>query len=75
LYSGTVRSNLDPFNQYTDAQLWSVLEKAYLKDTISALEKKLLDPVSENGENFSVRTRMRTRSMRCMGAASTSPTC
>ena len=57
LYSGTVRSNLDPFNQYSDDELWSVLEKAYLKDAISGLEKKLLDPVSENGENFSVGQR------------------
>ena len=57
LYSGTIRSNLDPFNQYSDAALWDVLEKAYLKETISALELKLLDPVSENGENMSVGQR------------------
>jgi len=57
LYSGTVRSNLDPFDQYSDADLWSVLEKSYLKDTIAALDLTLLAPVSENGENFSVGQR------------------
>jgi ABC-type multidrug transport system fused ATPase/permease subunit len=57
LYSGTVRSNLDPFNQYSDEQLWAVLEKAYLKEAIQGLEKGLMDTVSENGENFSVGQR------------------
>jgi ABC-type multidrug transport system fused ATPase/permease subunit len=61
LFSGTVRSNLDPFDQYSDAELWSVLEKAYLKETIAALEKGLLDPVSDNGENFSVGQRCQVR--------------
>ena len=27
LFGGTVRYNLDPFNQYTDNQLWTVLEQ------------------------------------------------
>ena len=57
LFSGTIRSNLDPFDQYSDAELWNVLDKAYLKDTISALELKLLDPVADGGENFSVGQR------------------
>jgi ATP-binding cassette subfamily C (CFTR/MRP) protein 1 len=57
LYSGTVRSNLDPFNQRSDEQLWASLEKAYLAEPIKRLEKKLEAPVSENGENFSVGQR------------------
>ena len=57
LYSGTVRSNLDPFDQYTDAQLWDVLEKSYLKATIAALDLKLQAPISEGGENMSVGER------------------
>ena len=27
LFSGTMRYNLDPFDEYTDAELWEVLEQ------------------------------------------------
>ena len=27
LFSGTLRSNLDPFDQYTDAAIWNALEQ------------------------------------------------
>ncbi|KAJ5675972.1 hypothetical protein N7462_008869 [Penicillium macrosclerotiorum] len=30
LFKGTIRSNLDPFNEHTDLELWSALRKAYL---------------------------------------------
>ncbi|GMG01361.1 unnamed protein product [Aspergillus oryzae] len=32
LFWGTIRSNLDPFNKYTDLELWSALRKAHLVD-------------------------------------------
>ena len=31
LYKGTVRSNLDLLNEYTDEQVWSALEKVRMK--------------------------------------------
>ncbi|POO04133.1 ATP-binding cassette containing protein [Trema orientale] len=34
LFSGTVRFNLDPFNEHNDADLWEALERAHLKDAI-----------------------------------------
>ncbi|XVE94233.1 hypothetical protein REPUB_Repub01dG0264000 [Reevesia pubescens] len=34
LFSGTVRLNLDPFNEHNDADLWEALERAHLKDVI-----------------------------------------
>ncbi|GAB2235273.1 hypothetical protein Droror1_Dr00025694 [Drosera rotundifolia] len=34
LFSGTVRFNLDPFNEHNDTDLWEALERAHLKDTI-----------------------------------------
>ncbi|RLV88318.1 Multiple drug resistance-associated protein-like transporter 1 [Meyerozyma sp. JA9] len=37
---GTVRQNLDPFSQYTDTQLWRVLELAHLKDHVEQMETK-----------------------------------
>jgi ABC-type multidrug transport system fused ATPase/permease subunit len=57
---------LDPFNQYSDEQLWSVLEKSYLKDSIAALENQLLEPVADNGENFSLGQRCQLGMARAM---------
>ena len=57
LFSGTVRSNLDPFKQYDDKHLWEVLEKAHLKEKIEKLPLKLDSPVTAGGENFSVGER------------------
>jgi len=57
LYSGTVRSNLDPFGRHSDAELWGVLERAQLRGAIAALPLQLEAPVVENGENFSVGQR------------------
>lgn len=31
---GTVRFNLDPFNEHNDIDLWEALERAHLKDVI-----------------------------------------
>ncbi|XP_036099659.1 multidrug resistance-associated protein 5 isoform X5 [Molossus molossus] len=57
LFSGTVRSNLDPFNQYTEDQIWDALERTHMKECIAQLPLKLESEVLENGENFSVGER------------------
>ncbi|KAM6950575.1 ATP-binding cassette sub-family C member 12-like [Lycodopsis pacificus] len=57
LFIGTVRYNLDPFNNFNDEEIWAALEKTYMKDSISRLEGKLQATVLENGENFSVGER------------------
>lgn len=31
LFSGTLRRNLDPFNEFSDKELWEVLEEVRLK--------------------------------------------
>ncbi|KAG2074771.1 ABC protein [Suillus decipiens] len=33
LFSGTMRSNLDPFSQHSDAELWDTLQRSYLFDS------------------------------------------
>ncbi|RLV92365.1 Bile pigment transporter 1 [Spathaspora sp. JA1] len=53
LIEGTIRENLDPFESYTDEQIWHALELAHLKDHIYNLKDQLLDKVYENGINFS----------------------
>lgn len=57
LFSGTVRFNLDPFNEHNDADLWEALERAHLKDVIRRNSLGLDSEVSEAGENFSVGQR------------------
>ncbi|KNE55572.1 hypothetical protein AMAG_01463 [Allomyces macrogynus ATCC 38327] len=57
LFSGTVRSNLDRFNQADDATLWSCLERAGLKDYVQAQPEGLDAYVAENGESLSVGQR------------------
>ncbi len=38
LFSGSVRSNLDPFSEYSDADMVEMLEKTRLKSTGISLE-------------------------------------
>lgn len=68
VFEGTIRSNLDPVNVYTDEQLWKALELSHLKthvlkmyserDTEDAEIKDALDvKLSEGGSNLSVGQR------------------
>ncbi|XP_058043060.1 ATP-binding cassette sub-family C member 2 isoform X2 [Ahaetulla prasina] len=54
LFSGSLRMNLDPFDQYSDEDIWHALELAHLKSYVQALPEGLSSPVSEGGENLSV---------------------
>ncbi|XP_047441293.1 ATP-binding cassette sub-family C member 5 [Mugil cephalus] len=57
LFIGTVRSNLDPWDQYSDSQIWEALENTHIKEMVSQLPHSLHSEVTENGENFSVGER------------------
>ncbi|ORX67698.1 hypothetical protein BCR32DRAFT_297543 [Anaeromyces robustus] len=57
LFSGTIRFNMDPFDEHTDEEIWEALENAGLKKAISELDNKLESEVRANGENFSVGQR------------------
>ena len=52
LFSGTFRFNLDPFNNYSDEELWNVVEVTQLKTFIMAHDKGLHLPILEGGENM-----------------------
>ena len=53
LFQGTIRYNIDPFDQASDQEVWLALEKAHLKEKISG-SKGLNLPVDTEGDNFSV---------------------
>nr|GMD06436.1 ABC transporter C family member 12-like isoform X1 [Ipomoea batatas] len=55
LFSGTLRFNLDPFNEHNDADLWEALERAHLKEVV---RRNAFGLDAEKGaENFSVGQR------------------
>ncbi|EDW77876.2 uncharacterized protein Dwil_GK24718 [Drosophila willistoni] len=57
LFSGTMRYNLDPFEQYDDAKLWQALEEVHLRKEVSDMPSGLQSMISEGGSNFSVGQR------------------
>ncbi|XP_042503356.1 ABC transporter C family member 3-like isoform X1 [Macadamia integrifolia] len=63
MFEGTLRSNLDPLENYTDEQIWEALDRCRLGDEIRKKEGKLDSLVSENGENWS----MGQRQLVCLG--------
>lgn len=53
LFMGTVRNNLDRYNEYSDEQVKKVLQHTGLWEAINQLPGKLNAPVFEGGTNFS----------------------
>ncbi|TMS11593.1 Multidrug resistance-associated protein 4 [Larimichthys crocea] len=41
LFTGSMRKNLDPFNQHTDEELWNALKEVQLKSVVEELPGKL----------------------------------
>ncbi|XP_021551662.1 ATP-binding cassette sub-family C member 4 isoform X3 [Neomonachus schauinslandi] len=57
LFTGTMRKNLDPFNEHTDEELWNAITEVQLKEAIEDLPGKLDTELAESGSNFSVGQR------------------
>ncbi|KAG9331799.1 hypothetical protein JZ751_017001 [Albula glossodonta] len=57
LFSGSLRMNLDPFDAYSDQEVWSALELAHLKSFVTSLPDKLNHECAEGGENLSLGQR------------------
>ncbi|SCV00594.1 LAMI_0G06084g1_1 [Lachancea mirantina] len=65
-FEGTIRSNLDPFEQFSDEEIWKVLELSHLKPHIAKMAADsesveggdmLKIKITENGGNLSVGQR------------------
>uniref|UniRef100_A0A182JFG2 Uncharacterized protein n=1 Tax=Anopheles atroparvus TaxID=41427 RepID=A0A182JFG2_ANOAO len=57
LFSGTLRYNLDPFDEYPDEKLWRALKEVKLEEAINELPSGLSSKINEGGSNFSVGQR------------------
>ncbi|XP_067121587.1 ATP-binding cassette sub-family C member 4-like [Centruroides vittatus] len=57
LFTGPLRRNIDPFNEYSEENLWQAIEDVQLKEVISKLPGGLDTHLSEGGRNFSVGER------------------
>uniref|UniRef100_A0A8C5NA28 Multidrug resistance-associated protein 1 n=1 Tax=Gouania willdenowi TaxID=441366 RepID=A0A8C5NA28_GOUWI len=57
LFSGSLRMNLDPFDSYSDEDIWLALELSHLKSFVSSLPDQLSHECSEGGDNLSVGQR------------------
>uniref|UniRef100_A0A0S7F1W1 MRP4 n=2 Tax=Poeciliopsis prolifica TaxID=188132 RepID=A0A0S7F1W1_9TELE len=57
LFTGSMRKNLDPFNQHSDEELWNALREVQLKSVVEELPGKLETVLAESGSNFSVGQR------------------
>jgi ATP-binding cassette, subfamily C (CFTR/MRP), member 4 len=65
LFSGSLRSNLDPFEENKDDAIWNVLDQVELKETVSSLAGGLEAKISDGGSNFSLGQRQ----LICLGRA------
>ncbi|RAL50757.1 hypothetical protein DM860_015904 [Cuscuta australis] len=57
MFEGTIRSNLDPLESYTNMEIWEVLDKCQLGDQVRKKENGLDSIVTEKGENWSLGQR------------------
>lgn len=57
LFVGTIRTNLDPFNNHTDERIWDALDRVHMKNMVNALPGALEYEIREGGTNFSLGQR------------------
>ncbi|XP_026440511.1 ABC transporter C family member 10-like [Papaver somniferum] len=65
LFSGTVRYNLDPLDQYTDHEIWEVVGKCQLIAAVQNKDEGLDSLVAQDGANWSLGQRQ----LFCLGRA------
>jgi ABC-type multidrug transport system fused ATPase/permease subunit len=65
LFIGTIRYNLDPFEESDDKAIWHALGMVNLKTVVEAFPNKLDELIAEHGSNLSVGQRQ----LVCLGRA------
>mmetsp|Transcript_5514 Transcript_5514/g.18237 ORF Transcript_5514/g.18237 Transcript_5514/m.18237 type:complete len:375 (+) Transcript_5514:3652-4776(+) len=65
LFTGSLRMNLDPFDESTDAELWAALDACSIGAAMREAPEGLLKPIDERGCNLS----MGQRQLICMARA------
>lgn len=82
IFKGTIRSNLDPVDQYNDEDLWEALKLSHLDTHVKSMYEEceskeelgfnaLLVPLSEGGSNLSAGQRQ----LMCLARALTKKNC
>lgn len=56
LFGGTIRSNLDPWNEFSDNRIWSMLSRVHMTDAVNSLGG-IDAPIAESGTSLSVGQR------------------
>jgi ABC-type multidrug transport system fused ATPase/permease subunit len=51
LFKGSVRFNLDPFNEHTDEEIWSCLKSVNLADHVSKMDSVDVDNNNKKNDN------------------------
>ncbi|XP_041940167.1 ATP-binding cassette sub-family C member 4-like isoform X1 [Alosa sapidissima] len=57
LFTGSMRKNLDPFNQHSDEDLWNALQEVQLRAVVEEMPGRMETLLAEAGSNFSVGQR------------------
>ena len=57
LFTGTIRFNLDPFNNHSDDEVFRSLDHAHLREYVNSLEEGIHHQIVEGGANLSIGQR------------------